>query len=97
MNTLEFNMDPARSSKRLQRSVYADRGLNKKQLAEFEAFAAAKAQEFMVEIDNWLGDTSAKATNPNEPVLDVGLSVFNYVRPVTEEPPLATLLEVSTD
>jgi hypothetical protein len=97
MNTLEFNMDPARSSKRLQRSVYADRGLNKKQLAEFEAFAAAKAQEFMVEIDNWLGDTSAKATNPNEPVLDVGLSVFNYVRPVTEEPSLATLLEVSTD
>ena len=97
MNTLEFNMDPARSSKRLQRSVYADRGLNKKQLAEFEVFAAAKAQEFMVEIDNWLGDKPAKATNPDEPVFDVGLSVFNYVRPVTQEPPLATLLEVSTD
>ena len=78
--TLEFNMDPARDSKRLQRSVYADRGLTASQIAEFESYAKAKAQEFMVEVDNWLADTFSKEEAADGPVFDVGISVFQYVR-----------------
>jgi len=78
--TLEFNMDPARDSKRLQRSVYADRGLTASQITEFESYAKAKAQEFMVEVDNWLADTFSKEDAEDGPVFDVGISVFQYVR-----------------
>jgi hypothetical protein len=90
--TLEFNMDPERSSKRLQRSVYADRGLTESQLAEFENYAKGKAQEFMVEVDNWLADTIPKDDKPGGPLFDVGISVFQYVRPEQPEPSLADAL-----
>lgn len=94
--TLEFNMDPGNQSKRLQRSVYADRGLTKAQIAEFEPFAKAKAQEFMVEIDNWLADTSSKIRMGDDPIYQVGLSVFQYVRP-RAEPPLESLIDLQAD
>lgn len=90
--TLEFNMDSEQSSKRLQRSVYADRGLTAQQLEEFEAYAKTKAQEFMVDIDNWLADSIPVEEKATEPVFDVGISVFQYVRSNTPEPSLATIL-----
>jgi hypothetical protein len=94
--TLEFNMDPGNQSKRLQRSVYADRGLTKAQIAEFEPFAKAKAQEFMVEIDNWLADTSSKIRMGDDPIYQVGLSVFQYVRPRAEAP-LESLIDLQAE
>lgn len=94
--TLEFNMNPKNPSKRLQRSVYADRGLTKAQIAEFEPFAKAKAQEFMVDIDNWLADTSTKFRMGDDPVYQVGLSVFQYVRPAPEKP-LAGLVDAKLE
>lgn len=90
--TLEFNMDPDRSTKRLQRSVYADKGLTEAQLAEFESYAKAKAQEFMVEVDNWLADTIPKDQKAIGPLFDVGISVFQYVRSDQPEPPLPEVI-----
>lgn len=94
--TLEFNMDPERTSKRLQRSVYADRGLTESQLAEFEIYAKSKAQEFMVDIDNWLADNCPRDDTHNTPVFDVGISVFQYVRSSQPEVPLGNLLPSSS-
>lgn len=94
--TLEFNMDPEKASKRLQRSVYADRGLTEGQLAEFENYAKAKAQEFMVDIDNWLADNCPRDDAPGAPVFDVGISVFQYVRSSQQETPLRELLQTSS-
>lgn len=93
--TLEFNMDPDRGAKRLQRSVYADRGLTASQIEQFESFAKTKSQEFMVDIDNWLADNFPKTETPDGPLFDVGISVFQYVRSGEVEPPLSTLLPVS--
>ena len=92
--TLEFNMDPERSTKRLQRSVYADRGLTESQLEEFEAYAKAKAQEFMVDVDNWLADTIPKDEKPVGQIFDVGISVFQYVRSGEVEAPLPELVGI---
>lgn len=92
--TLEFNMDPQQSSKRLQRSVYADRGLTARQLEEFENYAKSKAQEFMVDIDNWLADSFPVDEKPTEPVFDVGISVFQYVRSNEPEPSLVKILGI---
>jgi len=94
--TLEFNMDPERSTKRLQRSVYADKGLTEAQLAEFESYAKGKAQEFMVEVDNWLADTIPKDQKVVGPLFDVGISVFQYVRSDRPEPPLAEVVVSKT-
>lgn len=94
--TLEFNMNPSNQAKRLQRSVYADRGLTKAQIADFEPFAKAKAHEFMVEIDNWLADTSSKIRFGDDPIYEVGLSVFQYVRPGTEAP-IESLIDLQAD
>jgi Family of unknown function (DUF6502) len=94
--TLEFNMDPERSTKRLQRSVYADKGLTESQLAEFETYAKGKAQEFMVEVDNWLADTIPKDQKPGGPLFDVGISVFQYVRSDQPEPPLSEVVGSKT-
>lgn len=94
--TLEFNMNSKNPSKRLQRSVYADRGLTSAQIAEFEPFAKAKAQEFMVDIDNWLADTSSKIRMGDDPVFQVGLSLFQYVRPAPEAP-LERLIDLNAD
>jgi hypothetical protein len=94
--TLEFNMDPDRQTKRLQRSVYADRGLTESQLAEFEAYAKSKSQEFMVDIDNWLADNFPKEVVVDGPVFDVGISVFQYVRSNQPEPSLQELLPTAS-
>jgi hypothetical protein len=94
--TLEFNMDPDQASKRLQRSVYADRGLTESQVKEFESYAKAKVQEFMVEVDNWLADTIPKDQEPSGPLFDVGISVFQYVKPDQPEPSLADALKANT-
>jgi hypothetical protein len=92
-NTLEFNMDPANFPKRLQRSVYADRGLTASQILEFEHYSAAKAQEFMIDLDNWLADLNARAEVADGPLIDIGISVFEYVRPKEKERQLDKLID----
>ncbi|MFO1427061.1 MAG: DUF6502 family protein [Steroidobacteraceae bacterium] len=91
-DTLEFNMDPRNLVKRLQRSVYADRGLTREQIAEFEKFAVGKAEEFMIDVDNWLADFNAKEKPSSGPVVDVGISVFQYIRPKQAEPTIDKVL-----
>jgi hypothetical protein len=94
-STLEHNMDRAVSNKRLQRSVFADRGLTDSQIAEFQVFATKKVQELMVELDNWLAD--APPPRPGaEPIRDVGVSVFQYIRSRESEPPLKALADKLT-
>jgi hypothetical protein len=91
-STLEHNMNPQNTAKRLQRSVYADRGLTASQIEEFKTFATAKAQEFMVDVDNWLADSLSKEEAQAAQIFDVGVSVFQYVVPEVTELPLAKLL-----
>ncbi len=95
--TLEYNMDPAHTQKRLDRQVYADRGLPLDLVPAFESYARAKSARFLTELDNWL--TSHCEFSPETPSncdhrqIDTGVNVFLYIESSgVKEEPLASLL-----
>ncbi|GMU69496.1 MAG: hypothetical protein AMXMBFR37_18280 [Steroidobacteraceae bacterium] len=81
-STLEFNITSENDEKRLERSVFADRGLPMKTLPRFDEFMRKLVDKMIEDIDNWLGDLQK-----NEPEqlrgpdrVDTGLTIFHYVR-----------------
>jgi hypothetical protein len=91
--TLEFNMSPKNSSKRLERFVVADRGLPPDVVPKFEAYAREKAIELLLDLDNWLTPYSAPGSSDEESArIPTGLNVFLYVEPAPDERPLNTLV-----
>jgi len=52
--TLDYNMNPTHTQKRLDRQVYADRGLPLELVPAFESYARARTTRFLTELDNWL-------------------------------------------
>lgn len=89
--TLEYNMNPKNSTKRLERFVVADRGLPPDVLPKFEAYARDRTMELLVDLDNWLTPYSAPGSQ-DEVRIPTGLNVFLYVEPPSDERPLATLV-----
>ena len=90
--TLQFNMDPANSSKRLERFVVADRGLPRAALPEFEIYAREKANALLLDIDNWLSPFSTNADVPQGDRVGTGLNVFLYVDPPEDSIALRDLI-----
>lgn len=84
-NTLEFNMDPKRDTKRLERFVVADRGVPPDVVPAFEAYARDRANEFLLDLDNWLSPYSARGFGATGTVLNLGLNIFTFVEPQEEE------------
>lgn len=81
-STLEFNMRDKGSEKRLERSVFADKGLPEATIPRFEAFIRKLVEKMITQIDDWLGDLAK-----NEPEAlsgpdrqDIGLTIFQYVK-----------------
>jgi len=91
-DTLQFNMDPKNSAKRLEQSVISDRGLPKDVLPVFEKYVRERVTELLVEIDNWLSPYSANDANPAEPPERVGLAVFQFVDRVADRHPMHELV-----
>jgi hypothetical protein len=89
--TLEFNMNPENSTKRLERFVVADRGLPADVLPKFEAYARERTIEFLLDLDNWLTPYSAQGT-PDESRIQTGLNIFLYIEPAPDERPLQGLV-----
>ena len=89
--TLEFNMNPKNSTKRLERFVVADRGLPADVVPKFEAYARDRATELLLDLDNWLTPYSASAS-PDEERVPTGLNLFIYAEPSPDERPLPTLV-----
>lgn len=87
-DTLQFNMDPRNSTKRLEQSVISDRGLPKDVLPVFEKYVRERVTELLVEIDNWLSPYSANDSGPAEPPERVGLAVFQFVDRVADRQPM---------
>jgi hypothetical protein len=92
--TLEYNMDPRNSDKRLQRRVTADRGLPLELVPEFEKYARSKATEFLLDLDNWLASRAADDADAGGR-LDAGVNVFFHMEPPAREEPLAVLVSDS--
>jgi hypothetical protein len=94
MSTLEHNMDPMVPKKRLQRSVFADRGLTDRQAHEFQRYASAKVHDLLVDLDNWLADIDSKMPDERSPRSDIGISVFQYVRTRERDIPIRELFDL---
>jgi len=93
--TLEFNMNPKNSTKRLERFVVADRGLPPEVVPKFEAYARERATELLLDLDNWLTPYSAPGAAEESARIPTGLNVFLYVEPSLDERPLASLVNES--
>jgi len=87
-DTLQFNMDPKNSAKRLEQSVISDRGLPKDVLPVFEKYLRERVTELLVEIDNWLSPYSANDAGRTEPPERIGLAVFQFVDRVPDPLPM---------
>ena len=85
--TLEYNMDPKQTDKRLERRVSADRGLPLQLVSSFEAYARSKAADFLLELDNWLAaqvEAEGDAADTSEWV-DSGVNIFLYIDPIVKD------------
>src|SRR3984885_7211177 len=91
--TLEFNMDPKHSEKRLERFVLADRGLPADVLPKFETYARERATEFLLDLDNWLTPYSASNSVDDSPRIGAGLNIFLYVEPPPDTSDLIDLVQ----
>jgi hypothetical protein len=91
--TLEFNMDPQNPTKRLERFVLADRGLPVDALPKFEKYARERANEFLVDLDNWLTPYSASESLDDSVRIASGLNIFLYIEPPADVDALVDLVK----
>jgi len=92
-HTLEFNMRQSPEGKRLQRSVIADRGLPASEIENFDAFLKSRVQQMLTDVDDWIGQRTAKWEVEGEDWIATGLTAYHYVENTTgKEPTLADLV-----
>lgn len=95
--TLEYNGNLADSeNKRLERAVFADKGIPRELLPSFEEYARARALKFLEEIDDWLARASADS-GQSSPRVDTGVNVFLYVEPLPDQQDLSALVQSRRD
>jgi len=81
-STLDFNMTPSQTSKRLERSVFPDDGLPVEQIGEFETFVRERAQQLISDVDDWLAGAARRPIENPANRTSMGVSVYQYVSPV---------------
>lgn len=90
--TLEYNMRQSPESKRLQRSVIADRGLPASEMSNFDAFLKGRVQQMLTDVDDWIGQHSMRWEAEEGHIVSTGLTAYHYVE--TESGPQPTLEEL---
>ena len=94
IQTHEHNLTSASNEgKRLERSVFADRGLPRQLLLKFHEFATDRASQFLCELDDWLGENAPSNLYESSPRTDIGVNLFFYVENPPDERPLTTLIK----
>ena len=88
-STLEYNLDPRHSEKRLDRRVVADKGLSISMLPAFESYARGKAVDFLLELDNWVSTRTPpqEAGSQDDLRVGVGVNVFLFVDSLSQNLP----------
>lgn len=90
--TMEHNLDPANAEqKRLERFVFADKGLPREFLPSFEAHARNRTIQFLSDIDDWIAHSGKK--NDSEDRVESGVNVFLYVEPPQDQRALSNLVQ----
>jgi predicted Rdx family selenoprotein len=96
--TLEYNGKLADAeNKRLERSVFADKGIPRELLSSFEDHARARAMQFLSDIDDWLAHSVTADSSPSVPRMDTGVNVFLYVEPPPDQQKLSALVQPRKD
>jgi hypothetical protein len=90
-NTLQHNMDRAGASKRLERSVFADNGLEPEVLEEFDRFARARVQQLISDVDDWLAKKSPTDASRTD-LVSTGISIFHYIDAASQQKSLSDLI-----
>lgn len=94
--TLEHNVNIGDAeSKRLERFVFADKGIPRKLLPSFEAHARARTLQFLADIDDWLAHTNADDPGSSSLRVETGVNVFLYVEPLPDQQKLSDLVQPS--
>lgn len=90
--TLEYNFDATNSdNKRLERSMFADRGISLELLPTFHAYSQERATQFLNDLDDWFAQFSDSETDDSENRIVTGVYVFMYVEPPADTRPLSSL------
>ena len=84
---------PDSKDKRLERSVFADRGLPEELLPNFHSFARERAEQFLVDLDDWIGLHSEESPDPVEERFEVGVGLFFYVDPPPDDTGITALVQ----
>lgn len=94
IETLEHNLTSTDADrKRLERSVFADRGIPTHLVSEFHAFATERATQFLYDLDDWLAQHEMQRNESNEPFNDVGVNLFFYLETPRDSRPLSALVK----
>lgn len=97
-HTIEHNFHVIDTeSKRLERCVFPDRGLPRKLLPSFEAHARERANQFLLDIDDWIEHSVRADSKGSDSRVDTGVNVFLYVEPSSEKPSLSALVRRSSN
>lgn len=83
-STIDFNMTPSQTSKRLERSVFPDDGLPEELRMEFDQFVRDRAQELISDVDDWLAAAARRPIKNPSQRTNTGVSVFQYVAPTDQ-------------
>jgi Family of unknown function (DUF6502) len=90
--TLEYNFEAANAdNKRLERFVFADKGLPRELLPSFEEHARARTVQFLSDIDDWLAHSGEKGGAGTR--VDAGVHVFLYMEPALDPRALSVLVQ----
>jgi Family of unknown function (DUF6502) len=80
-STLNHNMTPAQTTKRLERSVFPDDGLPNELLNEYDEFVRERAKQLISDVDDWLAAAARRPVSDSRSRTNLGVSVYQYVVP----------------
>jgi Family of unknown function (DUF6502) len=83
-STLDFNLTPGRTNKRIERTVFPDGGLPNELVPEYEAFVRERAQQLISDVDDWLGAAARRQIARPSERTNLGVSVFQYEVPTEQ-------------
>lgn len=94
IETLEHNLNSTSGdTKRLERSVFADRGLPIQLLPSFHSFAVERASDFLCDVDDWFAQDDSMEKTESGPRVGVGVYVFFYLEQTADSKALSTLTQ----
>lgn len=95
IETLEINLRRSvRGTGRVERTVFADFGLRREDLAAFDKYVRERGQLFADDIDNWLSDRSQES---QQDAVQTGIGFYHYVVNNDDELDFGRALKIEGD